>query len=132
MTSDLHSGKARLNDAGDEPSDASSSSHSFPSGLNGAVLALQDYCNELENRVVSHFDRCTDSEDDEGMHQYATIMAKLDKEMILAQVTLKFTLFCQKCNVLEIYLLKANVHRYKQTPVCGIQFHCIDGSSSEL
>ena len=78
LTSELLSAKARLNEHSTATPEIGS--------LEYSIQALQEYCNHLENRVVSRFDFCTNAKDQQGMKECADIMAKLDKETILVQV----------------------------------------------
>ena len=91
LTSEMLSAKARLHDSSEQPSDITPRAGT----LDYSIVALQSYCNDLENRVVNRFDFCTAAFDQEGMKECANIMAKLNKESVLAQVSLPL------CSTLE-------------------------------
>lgn len=86
VSSELLSAKARMHDTTD------ASPKPFAGMLDQAISALEKYSNDLENRIVCRFDFCTSASDREGMKECASIMAKLNKEKILAQVRIPYTL----------------------------------------
>lgn len=51
-----------------------------------AKLKLDEYCNELERKVVDKFDYAANKKEIEVMKECASIMAELDREMKLAHV----------------------------------------------
>ena len=80
--------------------------------LEYAIGALQEYCSELENRVVERFDECTNAVNRPGMEECAKIMAKLDKEVVLAKVVSKknFTSVASAGGEVEVHLFETDVH----------------------
>lgn len=105
LTSELLSAKARLHDNLEQTLQLTPRAGT----LDYAIAALQRYCNDLENRVVSRFDFCTGISDQEGMKECANIMAKLNKESVLAQVRLK-NLTPVAMSVSEVHLFASNVY----------------------
>lgn len=56
--------------------------------LEYAVMQLEDYSNDLENRVVKRFDEAAAAADMSAMKECAFIMSELKRETALAQVKL--------------------------------------------
>lgn len=108
VTSELLSAKARMHGSTDP-------SETVPAvgTLDNSIASLQEYCSDLENRVVQRFDQYTNASNREGMKECACIMAKLDKEMVLAKVTLQIP--SHFILLSEIHLFQANVYRYQRS-----------------